>query len=208
MNDVRPPRRMDALRDAVRARVEQLQAAFLSDQSAAAAALARLRRCDPTEVGADPRVWSLTVADLPEQLTDLRADSPTRAERAVHATMVLYAIHQQSHRSEPAHRRDFRLGSAVRQLARARGADGEPDSSVVQRFHQVSLAQNWEARLHHLQGLITLMRGEDPIIGVDYGLLAVDLNRLDDPRANHAFVLTRWGRDLHTTPKTTTKETP
>lgn len=207
MNEVRPPNRIDTLRDAVRTRVEQLQAAFLSDQSAATATLARLRRCDPTEVGADPRVWSLTVGDLPEQLTDHRADAPTRAERAVHATMVLYAIHQQSHRSEPAHRRDVRLGTAVRLLARARGSEGDLDSSVVQRFHQVSLAQNWESRLHHLQGLITLMRGENPIICLDYGLLAVDLARLDDPRAHHAFVLTRWGRDLHATPKNTTKET-
>lgn len=207
MTDVHIVSRMDKLRDTVRSRIESLQGSFLANKPSAAASLAQLRRCDPSEVGSDPRIWSLTVADLPDILTDLRAGRPTRVEQALHAAMVLYAIHQQGHRTDPAHRRAVRLGTAVGRLARSRGIDGSLDGSVVQRFHQVAIAHDRDARLHHLRGIVTLMRGETPVISLDYGLLAVDLARLDDPRSDHSFVLTRWGRDLHSTPTTKPEET-
>ncbi len=206
MTEQRPPTRADALRDAVRQRVEGLQAAYLQDDSAATATLARLRRCDPAEPGSEPSVWAITLGGLPEQLTDFRAEGPTASERAAHAAVVLYALHQQGHRGDDIHRRGVRLGSAVGQLARARAQGEDLDRSVVQRFHQVALANEFASRLQFLRGLIVLMRSEKGI-ALDYGLLAADLGRLADPRADHAGVLTRWARDLHFKPAPTTTNT-
>jgi CRISPR system Cascade subunit CasB len=151
-------------------------------------------------------VWAITLGDLPEQLTDLRAEGPTAAEQASHAAIVLYALHQQGHRGEDVHRRGVRLGSAVGQLARARAQGEDLDRSVVQRFHQVALANEFTARLYFLRGLVLLMRAEKGI-ALDYGLLAADLGRLADQRADHVGVLTRWGRDLHYKPAPTTPST-
>lgn len=47
------------------------------------------------------------------------------------------------------------------------------------------------------------MRAEKQTIGLDHGLLAVDLWQLADARQDSREVLARWGRDLHSRPKTT-----
>lgn len=188
-----------ALFNTASARVVALQQRMLADDSGAVATLARLRRCDPSQVGADPLVWQVTLGDLPDLLTrfgDRRPDDPTPAERALHATLVLYALHQQRN-GERAHRPGIPFGVAVGMLARARAVDGEFDGGVVGRFHQAALAPEFSGRLHHLRGLIQLMRSEKQTIGFDYGRLAVDLWHLADPYHDSLTVLARWGRDLH-----------
>lgn len=181
------------------ARVAELQARALADDSYAVGTLARLRRCDPADVAADPLVWAVTLGDLPEDLTSyrgVRPDAPTSAERALHAALVLYALHQQSH-DDGVHRPNLSLGFAVAQVARARAVEEELDSATVARLHRAALATTFEGRLHHLRGLIQLMRAEKQPVGLDYGLLAVDLWQLVDPYQDSREVLARWGRDLH-----------
>lgn len=195
--------RAQQLRIDVSRRVDALQRAALATppSGAVVASLAKLRRCDPGESGRDPDAWALTLEDVAEDLRG-KGDNPSRAEEAIHAALVLYALHQQS-RSDPMHRRGVGLGRAVRELALARGAEGKLDDSTLRRFHQVALAPTPEARLYHLRSLITLMRAEQsPSIGLDYGQLAVDLYRLRDPQ-QASKVLVTWGRDLHTTARTT-----
>jgi CRISPR system Cascade subunit CasB len=196
------------------ARVADLQARWLGDESDAVANLARLRRCDPTDVGAEPLVWRITLGHLPVELTEYesgRPDCPTPSERALHAALVLYALHQQS-RDEGAHRPGISFGFAVGQLARARAVDEELDTATVNRLHHAALATDFEGHVHHLRGLIHLMRSEKQMVGLDYGLLAVDLWQFADPYQDPREVLARWGRDLHARPKnsdptTTTEET-
>lgn len=199
------PSRAELIRDEVGKRVWRLQRPYLDVRNAgnaeATATLARLRRCPLDEPGADPRVWEVTFADLPEKLRGGGAPSP--AEQAIHACLVLYALHQQSN-DAPVHQSGARLGIAVQQLARQRGSDGHPDESSMRRLHQVVLATDTAGRLHHLRGLITLMRGEAQPVPVDYALLAVDLWRLIEPRENSDRVFARWGRDLHNRPTTQT----
>ena len=210
MTNIAPSRRA-ILRGVAGARVAELQARVLADEPVAVATLARLRRCDPAAVGAEPLVWAVTLGDLPEQLTTYPSghpDSPTPAERALHATLVLYALHQQS-RDEGVHRAAISLGYAVGQLARSRAIEEDLDSGTVGRLHQAALATDFEGHVHHLRGLVQLMRAEKQTIGLDYGLLAVDLWQFADPRQDSREVLTRWARDLHRRPKTpepTTKE--
>jgi len=193
-----PPREQskgEILRTTVSAKVARLQGRALNDEASSKAELAELRRCDPNEPGANPAVWHITLGDLPEQLVG-RGDEPTPAERAVHAALVLFALHQQSH-DDPTHRSGVSLGKAVGQLAKARSGDGSLDQATLARFHQVALAQDFGQRLYHLRGLVVLMRTEQPTIALDYGRLADDLWHLADPRHDHNLVLHRWGRDLH-----------
>lgn len=197
-----PPRTRDVLRETAAARVVWLQKRALANVSDAVATLARLRRCDPATVGTDPLVWDVTLGDLPSQLTWAESDAPTPAERALHASLVLYALHQQSG-DQPVHRPGVRFGAAVGQLARARAIDEDLDSATVGRLRHSALATDFEGHLHHLRGLIQLMRAESPSIGLDYGLLAVDLWQLADPRQDSGTVLSSWGRGLHQRPRNT-----
>ena len=202
------------LRETAAARVADLQARYLGDESDAVATLARLRRCDPADVGAEPLVWAITLGHLPVELTEFQSGRPenaTPSERALHAALVLYALHQQS-RDEGVHRPGIRFGFAVGQLARARAMDEELDTATVNRMHHAALATDFEGHVHHLRGLIQLMRGEKQTVGLDYGLLTVDLWQFADPYQDTREVLTRWGRDLHarrkdSKPTTTTEET-
>jgi CRISPR system Cascade subunit CasB len=199
-----PPSRANVLREEANKRVWGLQTAVLDPHShrnaEATATLARLRRCDPNEPGSDPSVWQVTLADLPEELRWDNASSP--AERALHASLVLYAVHQQSN-GAPIHQVGQGLGDAVRNLAAARGHDGAPDEATIRRLHQVVLADEPAGRLYHLRGLIGLFRSEAQPIPLDYAQLAVDLWRLFDPNQDHNSVVAQWGRDLHNRPRTT-----
>lgn len=201
----RPQTTGDALRAAVSQRVVQLQGSALRNESRAVALLAELRRSDPNEPGANPAIWPITLAELPETLAG-RGEEPTPAERAVHAALALYGLHQQSH-DDPTHQPGISLGRAVGRLARARSGDGSLDEATLRRFHQVALASDFGSRLYHLRGLITLMRSEKPTIALDYGLLGVDLWHLADPRHDANAVLNRWGRDLHSNPEPTATTT-
>lgn len=195
-----------ALFSTASARITELQRRMLANESGAVATLARLRRCDPSQVGADPLVWQVTLGDLPDVLTsfgDRRPDAPTPAERALHATLVLYALHQQRSRDEGVHRPGISFGRAVRMLSRARAVGEEPDAGTVGRLHHAVLASDFAGHLHHLRGLIQLMKAEKKAIGIDYGRLAVDLWYLADPYRDSLTVLSRWGRDLHSKPKIT-----
>lgn len=198
----------ETLREDVDRRVWRLQRAYLNpsdrENSDVTATLARLRRCAPDAVGADPSVWAVTLADLPDQLRSKRKDDePSPAEAAVHAALVLYATHQQSNQT-PIHMRGVSLGHAVRRLAEARAHNGEPDESSIRRLHQVVLANDATGRLHYLRGLITLLRSESDPIPLDYAQLAVDLWRLLDPKQDSGRVVAGWGRDLHNRPRATT----
>ncbi|MFT3859873.1 type I-E CRISPR-associated protein Cse2/CasB [Micropruina sp.] len=211
MTDPKPAvTRAEVLSEDVGRRVRRLQRSYLDpsdgENSESTATLARLRRCAPDAVGADPMVWAVTLADLPDQLRSRnKDDEASPAERAVHAALVLYATHQQSNQI-PVHVTGASLGGAVRRLAEARAHNGEPDESSIRRLHQVVLANDAPGRLHHLRGLITLLRSESDPIPLDYAQLAVDLWRLLDPKQDSAHVVARWGRELHNRPRATTGE--
>lgn len=168
---------------------------------AGSAWIAILRRLDPARPGDDPSAWGLILDRMPSTLAGREgrdgAFVPSRAESAAHAAICLYAIHQQSH-GDPVHVRDRRPGLAFGTLARARAmGDQQYSPSVVAHIHAASTASTIERRLYELRTLITLLRGERaPRITLDYGLLARDLYRLDDPMRASSVRLA-WGRDLH-----------
>lgn len=177
-----------ALDDFVSRRVGALQSQYLKNVSGATASLARLRRAVGDEPGANPVVWQETLG-LPEQFVG-RGDDPSRAERAVHYALTLYATHQQS-QGQSMHRRGYGLGRAARLLGRSGVAS---EQAVLRRFQALGTATSLAEAATHARGLVTQFRGAT--IPLDYGRLSVDFVRFQDPRQIASVRLT-WGRDYY-----------
>jgi CRISPR system Cascade subunit CasB len=188
----------------VAGRVSDLQRGYLADRKSprAVAALAALRRAVAAPVGSVPEVWDLTTLPWVDDTLPRVTDEPTPEELACHTAMTLYALHQQS-KHDPMHvragRQDSRsLGVAVARLIAAvdnpqRRADPDRVSSVRRRFNALVTASTFTEMTHHLRGLIMQLRAEG--IALDYGRLADDLARLQNPGRADGVRL-RWARDL------------
>jgi CRISPR system Cascade subunit CasB len=174
----------------VDAQVSRIQAGYLRypPASSARADLARLRRGVGREAGTVPEIFSLTTN--PDDSGSIGHDGPTADERAIHLALTLYAVHQQS-QSRRMHERGRSFGSA---LGRIRYADGAENPGVVRRFQALGTATDLSEVAAHARALVTLLRSASQ--GFDYGLLARDLVRLQDP-ARAADVRLSWGRDFY-----------
>ncbi|GGN93989.1 hypothetical protein GCM10010112_82880 [Actinoplanes lobatus] len=198
------PRRRTALGDHVARTVGSLQARLLRDppQPQAISALARLRRVIGHEPGFDYTLEDyLSVPD--ELLNTRQIDPATDQDHAVHDAVSLYALHQQSRR-ERMHIDGRGLGRAVAELAHASaGPDG-----IRRRFAALGTASSYHESIHHLRGLITMLRGHQ--IPLDYGLLADDLHTLRRPGGRQR-VQAIWGREFFRSrpqPTDNSEETP
>ncbi len=193
-----PPGHREYLSGYIDRRVDRLQAAYLdrsrADHSTAVGSLARLRRAVTSEPGSEPGIWDLLFDGFPAELTGVR-DEPSRAERSAHASLTLYAVHQQSQRTGM-HIVGRSLGTAVGLLARdlATGRDVRADPGVVRRFQALGTASTFSETVYHARGLATQLRGAG--IGMDYGRFAGDLYRLQDPTRSSGVRL-HWGRDFY-----------
>ncbi|HWH01680.1 MAG TPA: type I-E CRISPR-associated protein Cse2/CasB [Pilimelia sp.] len=184
-------RRRGELGDHVARLVGGLQARCLREppDPEVVGALARLRRGIGQVPGFD---YTLDhYLHVPEELLGHRPDNdaePTDAEHAVHDAVTLYALHQQSRR-EPMHADRRGLGMAVAALVRA--TDGP--EGVRRRFAALGTASTYAESIHHLRGLVTMLREQH--IALDYGLLADDLRTLRQP-GGRARVQSGWGREF------------
>ena len=172
----------------VSARVGSLQRGYLDRRADEVGALARLRRAVTSAPGADPATWGETLSGMPEALLG-RGDEPSAHERAAHAAITVYAVHQQS-QSTAMHRAGQSLGTAVRTLGQRTSAD----EAVRRRFQALGTATSLPETLHHLRGLVTHLRSKG--IALDYGRLARDLRLLQRP-ATADGVRLAWGRDYY-----------
>lgn len=152
----------------------------------AAATMAALRRATPGQIDENPATWEIVYSALPEELIG-RGEAMSRAERAAHAALVLYAVHQSS-QPRPLHQRGIRLGQALRRLPDAI----DEKSPILRRFNSLISASTFEATMYHLRSLMTLLRREG--IALDHARLCRDLFSLQDPRTAPA-VRRQWGRD-------------
>lgn len=178
------------VRDAVGRQVGSWQNALLTpsrpDNAEVRAVLARLRRTSAAGPGAADG-WAITLPVVPPELLG-RGDEPSDAERAVHATLVLFAHHAQSAKDR-VHQRGRRLGLAVKQLSQGDGGPG-----AHSRFVAVATASTWAQRMFHLRGLVALLRSHG--VALDYAELACDLYLLQRPGRADSVRL-RWGRDRY-----------
>ncbi|MDR6867120.1 CRISPR system Cascade subunit CasB [Microbacterium resistens] len=184
--------RADRTADFVAARVSALQAQYQKNVASAVSALARLRRGIGREPGADLELLGLALQLPPSQkdqadslydLLDLRGDEIAPEERAAFDAITLFALHQQSRRDAPMHRRGYSFGRSSRLLG--------TDDAVRRRFTALGTASTREETLRHARGLIQQFRQKR--IPLDYGAFARDLLDLHGPFADR--VRARWGRD-------------
>lgn len=185
--DVHSPPRVE---DVMGRQIARLQAEYTRPGSQptpwAAATMAALRRATPGCLDADPATWEVVYSALPERLMG-HGEALSRVERAAHAALVLYAVHQTS-QPRPLHQRGVRLGQALRRLP---GASDE-QSPVLRRFNSLVAASTFDATMYYLRSLMTLLRREGIVL--DHAGLCRDLLRLQDPKAAPA-VRRQWGRD-------------
>lgn len=177
-------------------RVRQLWEAAQSS-STARGTLAVLRRSVMAEPGTEPLLWNWTNYPVPEGV----GDDPTREERAVHASMTLFAVHQQS---QPAcvHQEGQGLGAALRRYVYAGGAEEDPAARA--RFETLVTATTWPELLTHLRSVVGQFRARK--IPLDYGMLADDLVTFQRP-GGRDIVRRRWSRQYYRITAPATDET-
>ena len=163
-------------------REENLRDRMIERISGDSAALAALRRGLGMPPGESPECWPWTVP--------LSADHGQAWETAIHHTLTLYALHQQS-RSESMHRRDnTTLGQACR-ILQSRRMDSQ---GVERRFLAAATSDTVDELANHLRGLVILLRGEG--VALDYDRLFWDLLGWETP-TEAGRTRRRWGRDFY-----------
>lgn len=162
-------RRRAPLGEHVAAVIAGLQRRYLDDAPEAIAVLARLRRTvNEAPGGANIR----EACHLPEEVTRheyLPQDEPSFSEQALHTTVTLWALHQQSRREKPMHTGGTTFAAAIRRLAFV----SPNEETVYRRFTALGTASTYSELTFHARGIVTQLR--DAQIGFDYGLLADDL---------------------------------
>ncbi|MER7771309.1 type I-E CRISPR-associated protein Cse2/CasB [Kitasatospora sp. NPDC096140] len=114
-----------------------------------------------------PKMWPLYSCELNDFLA--QRDEVSDEQKAEHAALALYGLHQQS-QAVPMHRRGIKLGEALRALRR----DGKfSEEALDRRVAQLAGATSVSALLVHLRGLITQLR----TVGqpLDYNHLMADI---------------------------------
>ena len=175
------------VRDYVHERLTQWQRQ--SNEHLVRADLANLRRGVGKKPGDIPELWGLLFRGFPEELMS-KTGEPTWAEWAVSGALTCYALHQQGS-VRGAYAEGQRLGLAIRKLA---GNDEEGIKAVQRRFNAFATAQSMPECMHHLRGLVQLLRSKD--IPLDYVDLAGDLYEFQTPDGA-ARVRLRWGQDFY-----------
>lgn len=154
--------------------------------------LANLRRGIGKRPGELPELWGLLFRDLPEELMSKNGE-PSRAEWAISGALTLYALHQQgAKKGTNMNQKGRRLGLAVSQLV----GDGNEDrlKAVQRRFNAFATARDMPECMHHLRGLIQLLRSEE--IPLDYEELALNLYDFQNQK-QAANIRLLWGEDFY-----------
>lgn len=181
-------RRISPFGQYVHRRVSFWQQRYLDRRPDGLEVLARLRRGAGKELSDVPELMAYTLDGIPAE--DFQGEGPTRAERAVHTALTLYAVHQQSRR-QPMHVPGRSFGAALRELRRRPPSE----EAVRRRFEALATAETPAEAVYHARGLITQLRAYD--IALDYGTFTDDLIGLQGRGAGR--VRLQWGRDFYRT---------
>lgn len=177
-------------------KVARLQSAHLAGSQQARALLAKLRAGVNRPLGADFELVGLTVAGL-EPVT--APDTATIREQSAYTAITLYALHQQG-TSLAVHTAGPSLGAA---LSIVRRSGNGSEAAIRRRFTALATATGWDEIRYHCRSLIPLIR--EVGARLDYGRLADDLRKLQDPDTAMKVRLA-WGRDFEYTPSIKSKE--
>jgi CRISPR system Cascade subunit CasB len=178
----------------VAGKAQRLAGGLANESSDARASLAVLRRSLSAPLAEQPQVWSEVFNSFPAELEGPR-DEPGVYETAAHLALAFFALHQQS-RSEPMHKSNEGFGMAMCRLHQVSGENQK--KGIERRFNAALTAQTTDELVHHLRGLIQMLRSYS--IPMDYGQLANDLVALNYPDSARRVRL-RWARDMNRVPQ-------
>jgi CRISPR system Cascade subunit CasB len=166
--------------------------ALLDEENARSRALlAKLRRGIGKQPGAQPEIWGITLADMPDDWTS-RSGKPSRAEYAVHTALTLYALHRQGKdRSMNTDEKNMTFASAAARLIKN---DENRFDAVKRRFDAVATALEFTELAYHARGIVNLFNHEDIIM--NYPAFAQDLLFFQFPDLADSIRL-RWGEDFY-----------
>lgn len=129
--------------------------------------LAALRAGLGREALTVPKMWPFYTSPVDDQLA--RIGEVSAQQRAEHAALALYGLHQQSQKNSM-HRRDIGLGTALLTLRRHEKASSD---AVDRRVAALATATSMPALLMRLRGLVGQLR--DIRQPLDYDRLLADL---------------------------------
>lgn len=151
--------------------------------------LAALRAGLGREAGTVPAMWPFYRSPVDDRLA--RQQKVSAEQRAEHAALALYGLHQQS-REAPMHKPGVRLGQALRRLHLADNGKGFTPEAVDRRVKAAANATRVPALLIHLRSLVSLLRViSQPL---DYDLLLEDILAWQRPESRK-IARRRWGLD-------------
>lgn len=177
----------------VAGRAQEFAGGLANESSEARASLAVLRRSLSAPLAEQPQVWTKVFNSFPLELEGPR-DEPGVYETAAHLALAFFALHQQS-RSESMHKANEGFGAAICQLHQVAGENQK--KGVERRFNAALTAQTTDELVHHLRGLIQMLRSYS--VPMDYGQLANDLVALNYSGSARRVRL-RWARDMNRVP--------
>jgi len=195
------------------AKVGELQSLYLSRAGAtyhdALAALATLRKGEVLSPWM--QVGNMFLATLFDGWDETQLGAldrePQQAATAFQTALQLYAIHQRS-KGEGAHApwrgtddtdgKGNRFGAACYELAEfnKRTRTTDTDDAVTRRMAVVDSVSDFPGMVRGIRSLITMMRGADRTIVLDYGSLASDLYLMQFP-GSKPRVMQRWAGDYY-----------
>jgi len=138
------------------------------------AILAELRRGIGKKPGENPKLWEITLANIPEEYYS-KDGEPTYAEWAIYIALTLFAFHQQGNSLDTKlmHVEGVNIGIALAQLVK----DDEDEARVKRYLDRLVSAGDSVEMARHLRSAISLLKGEK--IGLDYIMLAADIFRFN-----------------------------
>lgn len=195
------------------AKVGELQSLYLSRAGAtyhdALAALATLRKGEVLSPWM--QVGNMFLATLFDGWNETQLGAldrePQQVVTAFQTALQLYAIHQRS-KGEGAHApwrgtddtegKGNRFGAACYELAEfnKRTRKTDTDDAVTRRMAVVDSVSDFPGMVRGIRSLITMMRGVDRTIVLDYGSLASDLYLMQFP-GSKPRVMQRWAGDYY-----------
>ena len=195
------------------AKVGELQSLYLSRAGAtyhdALAALATLRKGEVLSPWM--QVGNMFLATLFDGWNETQLGAldrePQQVVTAFQTALQLYAIHQRS-KGEGAHApwrgtddtegKGNRFGAACYELAEfnKRTRTTDTDDAVTRRMAVVDSVSDFPGMVRGIRSLITMMRGVDRTIVLDYGSLASDLYLMQFP-GSKPRVMQRWAGDYY-----------
>ena len=148
------------------------------------ARLAKLRRGVGKKPGELPELWEEVLEGIPEEIIG------SNAENAIYASLTMFSWHMLGS-SKSVHVKGRTLGKALYLLIESKNISTD---GLKMKLSAMVKAKTVTEMSVYLRGIISLLRSNG--IGLDYGLLAIDIFYLQTQKYKNDVTL-RWARDLY-----------